>query len=533
MAYKINDETLIKELCDKVNSYVMKKEESLKGEYGKSKKIYPDKFQHPLDSEIIGASGEISKLNFTEKGEIPYSDADKLDTLWRKLLEKSIICLRYFDSREPFLISPNKSIAAYGMDKLEDYHQRYTDFESLMYGASAYYRDHVFHVFRVWMLGVFCMIVPTKAPPDSQPFIDRIELDGGAKLPGEINFFERISMWTIIALCHDLGYPLEKSEQILDKTKRMMKEFIPSPAIWNNFSFSGTQDNINEYILKFISTKMKIKPPENCPSSEPTDKEPADTASTENKQTHETEYFGRIQPKYYLKYAKSLEGFQHGIISAVIIYKTLLYFLESDFNLNDDYIYKQEDARQFYIRREILRAISAHTCPDAYNIHVTTFPSLLFLCDELQEWGRKSWNELYTGLQGSSVTLEIMKFSPDAIELSETIDMKNISYNDTAVITQNIYRVFDRQYSLYKTTFRDGQYTAQRDFSLKKTMLFELPEDGAQKQTIVITYSLPKSGDSTFIINLESSGDDKNKFKEKIEAQANGHMYLNDLKLEI
>lgn len=93
------------------------------------------------------------------------------------------------------------------------------------------------------------------------------------------------------------------------------------------------------------------------------------------------EFWGRIQPKYYLKYAKSLEGFQHGIISTIIIYKMLLYFLESDFNLNDDYIYKNEDARQFYIRREILRAIAAHTCPDAYNIHITTFPSLLFLCD--------------------------------------------------------------------------------------------------------------------------------------------------------
>lgn len=44
-------------------------------------------------------------------------------------------------------------------------------------------------------------------------------------------------------------------------------------------------------------------------------------------------YLGRVQPKYYLKYTKSLEHFDHGIISSVIIYKMLLYFLESDFNL--------------------------------------------------------------------------------------------------------------------------------------------------------------------------------------------------------
>ena len=66
-------------------------------------------------------------------------------------------------------------------------------------------------------------------------------------------------MWTITALCHDLGYPLEKAEQILDKTRKMMREFVPSPNVWNNFGYSGTQDSINEYVLKFISTKMKEK----------------------------------------------------------------------------------------------------------------------------------------------------------------------------------------------------------------------------------------------------------------------------------
>lgn len=43
-----------------------------------------------------------------------------------------------------FKVNPNKAIVAYGIDKLNEYHQRYTEFEGLMYGSSAYYRDHVF-----------------------------------------------------------------------------------------------------------------------------------------------------------------------------------------------------------------------------------------------------------------------------------------------------------------------------------------------------------------------------------------------------
>ena len=58
---------------------------------------------------------------------------------------------------------------------------------------------------------------------------------------------------------------------------------------------------------------------------------------------------------------------------------------------DSSFLFDNEDARQFYIRRDILRAISSHTCENIYHIDVATFPMILFVCDELQEWGRKSW----------------------------------------------------------------------------------------------------------------------------------------------
>lgn len=204
--------------------------------------------------------------------------------------------------------------------------------------------------------------------------------------------------------------------------------------------------------------------------------------------------------------------------------------MESDFNLNDDYVYKIEDARQFYIRREILRAIAAHTCPDAYNIHITTFPSLLFLCDEFQEWGRRTWNELYTGLKEDSISLEIEKFSCDEIDVQEKISFESVE--DIEIIAQNIFRVFDRQYSLYKTTFRDGQDTAKRDFSLTKTMKFVLPKKGAETREIIIKYALPKSDASYFNIDLSHVGTSKNEYEERIREKISRQMYYKDLRID-
>ncbi len=501
MAYIINDKNLITEICKFTKIIEEEQKNLVKQEY--------TKFVHPLDNDIIGENGILQHLHIDGNGLFLYSAAKDLDDLWRTLLDKSIRCLRFFDKREPFQNNNQKSIVAYGIDNLDDYHKKYTEFESLMYGASTYYRDHVFHAIRVWMLGVFCLIHKEREKGSkrlySQLYYDGLDYDTSK----DLNFFECISMWTVAALCHDLGYPLEKAENILDSTRKMMKEFIPNPNIWNNFGYSGTQDNINEYILKFISTKM-------------TEKEKDDDGNPL--------YYGRIQPKYYLKYAKSLENFKHGIISTVIVYKMLLYFLESDFNLNDDYTFKVEDARQFYIRREILRAMTSHTCPDAYNIHMYTFPSLLFMCDELQEWGRKTWNELYTGLKENSVELTINHFKKDSIEIIEKIDM--INTKDVEMLLNNICRIFERQYSLYKTTFRDGQDTAKRDFDINKEMILNLETSGATENKIEIRYSLPKDDESLFKVDLTNYQDpDKELFKEKLENSLKHSLYRDSLKI--
>ena len=151
MAYSINDKNLIEELCGDDFKTVI--------DYEKNQLVNDNNpnFVHPLDDQIVGEQGILSKL-LNGNTTFSYASADKLDDLWRILLDKSIRCLRYFDNREPFKANDRKSIVAYGIDNLEDYHRKYTEFESLMYGASTYYRDHVFHAVRVWMLGVFCLI---------------------------------------------------------------------------------------------------------------------------------------------------------------------------------------------------------------------------------------------------------------------------------------------------------------------------------------------------------------------------------------
>lgn len=201
----------------------------------------------------------------------------------------------------------------------------------------------------------------------------------------------------------------------------------------------------------------------------------------------------------------SLESFMHGVISSIIIYKMLIYFKEADNNSDANYIFGEEDARQFYIRRDILRAMASHTCHDIYHIDVATFPMLLFVCDELQEWGRKSWKDMYKGASNSSRRLAIEKYNCNMISYRESIDMKKAKAEE---IIENIKRIVEHQYLLYQTTFRDGQDTSKRKFDLKKHMDIKIDNDKYRSiEKIVVDFTISHNEKNQFTIYFEDSGD--------------------------
>jgi len=400
---------------------------------------------HPLDSDIVS---EIQKLHFlmrdTDDDYEIFRHRDKTDSIWRLLIEKAIKCLRFYDEREPFKASDGKKTPkAYGIDELEKYYNKYTDFERILYGSNQYYRDHVIHVFRTWLSGVELL---TK---NSGEYLNSIEIH---EKDYTVNFnqVEKLSVWTLIALTHDLGYPLQKAKSIIDTTRSMVSTFITNPDISIDFSFHGVQNYMNDFIVRLMSSKMKKKGEDE--SGNPI-------------------YVARLQPKYYFKFQKSLEKNHHGILSTLIIYKLLTFFLESDYNINEDYTFDQEECRQFYFRREILRAIAAHTCDDVYQMSMMSFSFLLRICDDTQEWGRRNISELYVKSSEKYKIEDIDLFidHPEGKKHKCTIK-EEISLADDTTAVAKLIEHFREQSLVYITIFRDGQDTGNRDFSFERKL---------------------------------------------------------------
>lgn len=408
--------------------------------------------EHPLDNEVKEKLDKIKQAMRDEDDDYRiYYFADDIKDIWKLLIQKSIKCLRYFDSREPYLENPSKHPVAYGVDELSNYFDKYIKFESMLYGGGKYYRDHVIHVFRVWLLGLECLL------DDDGNYLKRIVIQKEIK----VNSLEKISIWSMISLTHDLGYPLEKAQGIIEQTKDMMKSFISNPSVSMDLSFNGIQTNMNDFVVRFMSSKMHIAD-NKCPKEEATGDE-------------KKKYVARLQPKYYFKFQKSLEGYNHGILSAIIIYKLLRYFLESDFNINEDYLFDEEEARQFYIRREILRTIASHTCHDIYHLDMLNFAFLLIVVDDAQEWGRKRMSELYVNKDstyefGSIVPAFNIKESEHGEERIKihSFEMKEkFCFNNLNDLRETLLSLY-KQCKGYKEIFRDGQDTIRRNFVFKK-----------------------------------------------------------------
>ena len=467
--------------------------------------------EHPMDIEIQQAIEELMRKieNRPDDFEL-FHHREKTDTLWGLLIEKSIKCLRYYDKREPFLCQQDlseKSPKAYGVDGLKEYYHRYAEFEQLLYGSSQHYRDHVIHVLRTWLSGVELL---TKNPKNS-PLINYITINERGYSP-ELNIVEKLSIWTLVSLTHDLGYPLQTAMQIIDKTRAMVSTFISSPDISVDFSFHGVQNYMNDFIVRLMSSKMVFTKPTAGDSGF---RNRGDSC-VDNEMCIENRSMGkdmlsvaRLQPKYYFKFLKSLEQNSHGILSTLIIYKMLTYFLESDYSINEDYQFDEEECRQFYIRREILRAIASHTCDDVYQLYLASFSFLLRICDDTQEWGRKSITELYVKADTAAVLNDI-DFSID------TSGAKNCTHKCTITeevaisgdigILANLMERFRRQSLTYIAVLRDGQDTNKRDFDFIRKL--KIKYESKDKIELILSISKDKASSLTGSIIYSSSGDE-------------------------
>ncbi len=457
---KFNDYTLLKFFIEHYPDISFLSRKNFAEE--KTSEHYIERIKKIFDStspEELEKNGFKIIFNPSQKGSV-----DVLD-FWERLIIDAIKYLKWHDLYE-FVFKKGElrrpkdykikkeaydkiSEGSLGVYNLKEYFRAFIEFERLLYGAEQFYRDHVYHILKVWLIGQFIIKnhITNDFPISISEDVEKLAFRGlakSAKNKGTLYAGEEDAMWCLIALTHDLGYPLSKVENINKNLKKMMQYYAKTGL--EEFSFSFPQQNvfINDAILKYISSKI-----------------------VRDRTIRKAEFDTHIQAKYYLKYSRSFELFNHGLISCIVLVKNLIYFLETNFDHNPSTnLGDREEARQFVIRREILRSIASHTCPEIYHIKPNSFSFLLLLADELQSWGRPTFEDMALGAD-KDYMITLLNFTSKRVSFC----MKCNRSNEQKPIS--LIGLFMGRTDFFKKLLRVAVHSSQRKFTLEFAIIDE------------------------------------------------------------
>jgi len=439
-----------------------------------------DEYNHETTKYLLLFINETSKEDFkgilsqlthfkSESKLLGNISTKELIKLWKELIIDAINFLRINDARErSFMNGRQKStvndaadarkLNAYGVEELHSYFEEFTNFESVLYGSDEYYRDHVQHPLFVWLMGVHVLNECVESCTFRVANMAKTSIGESAKLdyyksPDEAPEDENIiissaeigAMWTIIALTHDLGYPLQKVDQINFQLQKMLEKFGRVNFKPSEFSIGHQHSYLVKHLLTLISSSL----------------ERTDCDATRKFRTY-------IRSKYFTKFSKSWEMFEHGMISSLILLRSLTYFLETDSTIDGGKGLEFEDGRQFTIRAEMLHAIAAHTTPKVYHILGNNLAFILMLCDDLHEWERPTMSDIMSYKQSGANSVILEKLIID--ESKGDIECKlNFPPSKLDIQHKNSMRVF----KMWHERLRPAVDDKHRDMSFKWEIKYE------------------------------------------------------------
>ncbi len=319
--------------------------------------------------EILGLIDELKKALPEDPEKLDWHEAHKRgQKLWKALASHALHSL---------------DRAAKGNSELFKFLVAATEFEDLLYGLEKYYRDHTLHSLWVYLIGehILRKRLPEVYDDLNWYVYNDIEIEkprypakllAGArerekKLLGKANE-KKDAIWCLMALCHDLGYSLAKLSNLNEKITNVLKYFDISNLQRVGYSLEIEHQYIVSQFLELMAADVHIVP--SADEKMPLIKCYRDDST-------------------YWRLCRALEKREHGILSAYLVYKILLFFADvsvrgpaEDWGLDDN------EAVNDIIRGTILFGISQHEFQFAHLNELGGLDEVLVLADELEEFSR-------------------------------------------------------------------------------------------------------------------------------------------------
>lgn len=319
-----------------------------------------------------------------------------------------------------------------GYDELFTYFDEYVNFEELIFASDSFYRDHTLHCLWVYFLGEYL----TKNEQFSEIF-NKLDLESRtlANLTSVLEESEvagifkefidfghavdalkyKDSIWCVTALTHDLGYPIKKIYKINNCIGKVLPYFSLENYNEFNFSYNPTQQHFVEHFIKLMTMNITFASTDSNKKSEELAHKifiideknnnnnilGINEAELNDLTNADLEYFKnslkfkcgiREDLTKRLQYFNDFEKYQHGIMSAFLLIKTVKSFSNINFMYTDNINLQLRDLdiKGLLTKTEILSAISDHTNEAKQITGISSVSDMLILIDELEEFSRIS-----------------------------------------------------------------------------------------------------------------------------------------------
>lgn len=385
------------------------------------------------DAEIAKEENKQSKVG---KSLSDFIEAHKVHSIGRELWER--LC-----SLSLNLIDPSSK----GNSILFEYLEEATKFEDILYGLEMYYRDHTLHSLWVYFIGEYIMRGTLKnlidkdfnwylyndIKKDQEKYNYPTELLNHSinttynEIITQVNEF-RDAIWCIIALCHDLGYSLEKLAILNSKVENVLKFYSISNQNNIGYFLDIEHQFLVSQFLELMAMDVRIVPSEeyreffeakakklNKLESEFQNLTVIYKKDEQNREVRKniTEIKRRIRQlkkftnedknridelvltkcyrddSTFWRLCQSLENKKHGILSSYLLFKVLGLFAESTvMGPAEEWGLSTDEAKENLINGNILFAIAQHTFNFAHLDELNSLCDILIFVDEIEEFSR-------------------------------------------------------------------------------------------------------------------------------------------------
>jgi len=296
----------------------------------------------------------LQKLDDLYSEKTRYQKAKIAGELWKLIFSDSMAA-----------ITPNKR----GIPELFAYIDEFLEYEDVLFAVDSHYRDHIIH--SIWVMLVGFYLIQNFDLYKQIKFSGVIDDIGGTeqsekcynKVHGKLNQFQ-LPIWFLIALTHDLGYPIQKTKAGNLRMAKMLKNYGFLGLQEFQYSFTVVNQPAIDILLDSLASAIGC-----CAKGE---------------------YRLVKSQGLRLDAAKTFENTDHGIMSAYLLQNKIDWITEGLALSEVEFlpVMRPDVAFNHAVILQIFDAITSHTNVNRYYRNLNSMSVLLLLCDEMEEFSR-------------------------------------------------------------------------------------------------------------------------------------------------